>query len=738
MSYYAHTRENGEWQTVKEHLLGTADKARSFAIPQLKESAFLLGLLHDMGKYSDQFQQKLSGKSIHVDHSTYGAKEVFEAFGKTFYGILFAYAVAGHHSGLPDYGNEGINADQTTLRARMKKCVPDASAWKSDGITLNHSAAKKELREFFKSGMGRDEYEFAIRYLFSCLGDADSLDAESFCTGRNRISYNVDWDKYRRIVDRKLAAFNAVTQLQKARYTLQKQATGNIDDDSGIYLLDMPTGSGKTLCSLSLALRRAAKTGKKRIIYVIPYTTIIEQTADLFEDIMPDLPILEHHSGFDFDEEIAKKINAWDEMKAEDDDCSTADIMKQRTENWDAPFIITTNVQFFESIYSNKKGKLRKLHNMADSIIVFDEIHTLPVKYFAPCMRAIAQLTARYNSEAIFLTATMPDFEGLAQKFLGKNIRMYDLVKDKSDYRFFEKCELEYIDKADILSLLTPDKSALVVCNYKKDVEKLYSECPAREKYCLSTYITPNDRKEIIAKIRNSLELGRKPVVFSTSLIEAGVDLDFDCAFREIAGVDNILQTAGRCNRNGTEKKEESKVYIYRYQSPKSSLLGHRQEITAGIIADCGADKLTDRDCIKKYFDDLYEIANRPTNKKSHMNGCISGKADEESQRTTEDYRINFAKIAEEFRLIDSAAVAVVVPDDEIADVLKRESVYYDDRRKMQRHSASVSFGELKNLLICGAVTQREDGLFVLADKSLYSSETGLKCEPESGRGYLY
>ena len=501
-------------------------------------------------------------------------------------------------------------------------------------------------------------------------------------------------------MDRVFASFNAVTELQKERAVLQAQAMSNIGKDCGIYLLDMPTGSGKTLCSLDLAIERAAKMGKKRIIYVIPYTTVIEQTADEFGKILSDLPILEHHSNFDFDEDVAERFGAWNVLRADGDDCKIGDIMKQRAENWDAPFVITTNVQFFESIYSNKRSKLRKLHNMADSVIVFDEMHTLP----------------------IFLTATMPDFVGLAKRYLSKDIKMLDLVPDKRGYRVFDKCIFEYIGQANVPSLIDGTKSTLVVCNRKRDAEAMYSKCAVAEKYCLSTYLTPDDRKTIITEIRSSLARGDKPVVFSTSLIEAGVDLDFECVYRELAGIDNILQTAGRCNRNGARSKEESKVYIYSGQPPKSREIGDKASTTKGAISRYGANGLMSPECIKEYFDIFYEAS------KDGMKGKDMDDA----------YRIDFASIAEDFHLIDSIRLGVVIQDQDTKGILAMDKIPFEARRKLQRRSASVTFYELKALIGEGVIECKENGLYVLTEPGRYDRNTGLRVKEEGGQGIMW
>lgn len=728
--YYAHTREEGEWQTLKEHLTNTAEIASEFALPGLKESAKFMGLLHDLGKYSDEFQRRLTDEGIRVDHSTYGAKAAVKLIGeyKTL-GEIAADVIAGHHSGLPDLGTSGENENAGVLRERLKKDCPDASAWQTE-IEVDPQVFIKEMQEF-STRIGRfdkSDIAFLTRYFFSCITDADSLDAERFCTGKSRKSCVPDWRKYIEKLDAYLLGKSAETELQRARKTLQDQAKANISADKGIYLLDMPTGSGKTLCSMRLALERAAKTSKKRIIYVIPYTSIVEQTAQEFKNIFDDLPILEHHSEFDFNEDLAEGEKAWDLLRADDSDAKIGEIMKQHSENWDAPLIVTTNVQFFESIYSNKRSKLRKLHNMADSVIVFDEMHTLPIKFFAPCINAIKQLTAKYSAEAIFLTATMPDFAGLA-KMVGEELDVFDLIPDKTEYAKFDKCRFEFIGKQDFVPDIDGSESVLVVANTKKRTEELFDACTVPNKFCLSTYLTPADRSRKIATIREMLASDRpdRPVVFSTSLIEAGVDLDFDRVYRELIGPDGILQAAGRCNRNGRRSKAESIVSVFERDRAKSHEMASKQEIALGLIEDYGIEDIGSGYCMRKYFNALY---------KDMKNAMEMTK---QAEKKDHDYFRQFKSIAERFNLIDSSQVGIVIPCDEIRELLGCEFLDGAALKKLRRYAASVSIGEFRKMSEAGLVEDRGNGVFVLADENRYCYEKGgLRTGEEEGQGLFF
>ncbi len=760
--YYAHTLENRpkeEWQTLRTHLEETASRARNNSLPLYRELAYFAGLLHDMGKYQADFQGRLEGRYRYpIEHAFCGAQYLARNFPGNIIAVALEYAIAGHHSGLPDYGAGTDNADRPTLCGKLKRESEDVSAFERE---LSDLFVKKKCEAAFErtwDGMiktlklipGKESearrfyeyYTFMVRYLFSVLTDADFIDTEEFCRQCKRTALKADFEEAQRRLQEKMDSFRADTPVKRSRAALQKQAMDKIDQDSGIYLLNMPTGSGKTLCSLSLALKRLRKGNKKRIIYVIPYTSIIEQTAQEFKKIVGEesgrgacLEILEHHCNFDFDAlSVAdRQSSIWKGLDKEggEEGIRAENKLKAAAENWSAPVIVTTAVQFFESIYSNKKSRLRKLGNMADSILVFDEMHMLPVKYFQPCMSAIEQLTSYYNSEAIFLTATMPDFPALAEKYCAHKIPMLELIEDKRLFKDFYNSEIKWINTCSderLLQRAGESKSSLIVVNRKKKARELYQKAPGR-KYHLSTSMTPMDRQKCIKRIRADLEalrdgtLKEGVIVISTSLIEAGVDLDFSCVFRELAGVDNILQTAGRCNREG--RGEGCIVYVFQFDERISGELGVKGEIARGEMERRGANALRNPECIADYFDAVYYDKRLGI---TEMNFSKDQKYfGEELQK------FDFASYADRFRFIEEGSFSVVIPCEEIAQKLEQLRLGIPvPQRSLQPYAATVNLKEFEELFQLGAVKEY-GGVCVLEASVYYDKETGISLQSKNG-----
>lgn len=710
--YIGHTNEIGEEQPLCKHLQNTAVLASDNCIDEFKEFCFQIGLLHDIGKYGDDFQRRINGANISVDHSTRGAKAAIDdVFGRSALGYIAAYCIAGHHGGIPDGGTASDISDDITLSGRLRRESADYSAYKTEisPKKVSPDALNTALDKFTTNKDKLEAYAFMVRYFASCLTDADFIDTERFMrTGAER-GAKVDFKECLDRVNKRLSSFTPTTLLQKSRAKIQAQAYANANTDADIYLMNMPTGSGKTLCSIKIALEKAVIKGKKHIIYVIPYNSIIDQTVAVLEDMFDGCAdVVRHQSTFTYD-------------ISDESELTTQNVKRLACENWDAGIIVTTAVQFFESIYSNRSSKLRKLHNMADSIIVFDEAHLMPVSYMAPCIKAVSNITTLLHSKAIFLTATMPDFKALVDKY-GSGARVHELITDKQSFVNFKKCEFQnlgVISAEQLCESSQKNRSSLIVVNRKADAVQLY-EMLHGCKYHLSTYITGYDRMQTISSIKAAIESGEQVCVVSTSLIEAGVDLDFDAVYRETAGLDNILQTAGRCNREG--KKENCVAYVFTLDTNAQKNSDEKQSITKQLLKEF--EDITSPQCIESYYTRLY----------SHKDEEMSQKLI--SNEASKPTGLPFRTYAEEFNIIDSASYGVVVStSDESTELINRlhggdKSV----RRKLQLYSASVNISEFKSLLQQGAIKDFGTGLYVLENIDYYSSETGIST---TGKDYI-
>ncbi len=719
MEYIAH-REEMSLQTVKEHSENTATKAKDFAIEELKELIYNTALLHDIGKYQPAFQQRIWGADVKIPHALCGAKEIDSIYKHPIIAQIMKFCIAGHHSGLQDSGTLADTSNQITptLYRTLQSSTEDYSYYKKDlsPTELDYNQIVNFLQNHCKTPSDMvEKFDFVVRYCFSCLTDADSLDTEEFCSGEKRQKLQSDFVEALNSVDRQFSEFKPITALQKARSQLQAQVYEKVTDNTNIYFMNMPTGSGKTLCSLKFALTRAISTGKKRIIYVIPYNSIIDQTAELFESRFKMLNLLRHQSNFRY----------------EDEDDYTEDYKQwaiKSTENWDADFIITTSVQFFESIYKNKRGKLRKLHNMADSILIFDEAHLMPIDFLEPCVKGVANITRYLNSEAVFLTATMPNFTELITNRFGIDLAVSNLITDKSLFVHFKKCSYEYKTYTDEVSLLCDSDSAsrLIIVNSKKTAQQLYKQCSG-EAYHLSTYMTGTDRARVIRLIKTrvaELEYNysdnivipdeHKITVVSTSLIEAGVDLDFHSVYRELTGLDSVLQSGGRCNREG--KRSSGQVVVFEIKEQKSKPKPE-QSLTKALFRE-----YTDIDssgCIEEYYRRLFEIKSDAVSQNAIYH---------EGQRPHIQY---FRSYAERFNLIDDRAVSVVVPSDDYCKNIMEQCRHsgYLSIRKVQKYLVSISFAEFESLFKQGVLADYKSGVFFLTNTDYYDRDLGITFE---------
>ena len=707
--YIAHTKQNSDTvQTVKEHSLNTASMAETFAIEPFKALAYNTGLFHDIGKYQPSFQKRISGENIQVDHARCGAKEIFN--NKNPDAILQAYCISGHHTGIPDGGLPIDNEDDITLTGLMQRTFEDCSAYKQD--LPAPKICNNIISNALKNCTSKDEiiqnYAFLTRYIFSCLTDADSLDTAKFCDDVQNTELTSDFRKCLDDINTYIKNFHPVTNLQRTRSLLQEQVYSN-NTDADIYLMNMPTGSGKTICSMKFALEKAIKLNKRRIIYVIPYNSIIDQTATIFENIFKDhAHILRHQSSYSIDDEAYPT----DYKK----------LVKKTEENWNAQIIITTSVQFFESIYKNKRKQLRKFHNMANSIIIFDEAHMMPIEYLKPCLTAVAMITQYLNSKAVFLTATMPDFKKKFEQWAPTRT-IENLVRTTTIFPMFHKGtfkNMEKINADNLISDIHQQSASLIVVNKRKTARELFEKISFGKKFHLSTYMTMYDRERVIKTIKKELEKlyddfpnlsavpdDRKIIVISTSLIEAGIDLDFQTVYRELSGLDHILQTGGRCNREGKRKNAEIKIFEF------PDMLKHKEEdITENLLQKYGAN-IESVDCIREYYDRLYSIK-----KDKIENGCI---------KANNLLNIPFTQYSQNFNLIPEQSISVVINQTaECADLISNLSTKgYTDYRKLQKYTCSVYENELKDMLARGLIKEY-NGIYLLTDNNYYDTDTGI------------
>ncbi len=716
--YLAHISEDHtRTQTVREHLENTAALAAEFARPfGGEEAARLSGLLHDIGKYSRGFQERLHGGRV-VDHSTAGA-QVSQKLRQT----SAAFAIAGHHGGIPDGGSRTDTAGQATLFGRLKRALPDCSAWQSE-IRLPQGPVRHP--DFLRHSSPFAQF-FYTRMLYSCLVDADYQDTETFMRGSAAPrGGHASLPELLALLERYIEAqgwWNATTPLNQKRSEILKACFAKgASFPQGLYTLTVPTGGGKTVASLAFAFSMAVKLQMQRVIYVIPYTSIIDQTAGKFQEILGAENVLEHHSGAEYlmqtDAANGSSLSVYRKVLA--------------TENWDVPVVVTTAVQFFESLYANRSSRCRKLHNIAQSVVIFDEAQTLPVPYLRPCVAAIAELVQHYGVTAVLCTATQPKLAPLFQESGG--LTAQEICPDRQALSgFFRRATFQNagtLNEEALANELGAARQVLCVVNRRKTAQALYQSLPREGSFCLTTLLCPASRKQKIAEIRTRLAQGLSCRVVSTSLIEAGVDLDFPAAWREEAGLDSILQAAGRCNREGRRPPEQSLVKIFRLEGAEPlSLL--RTNIAALHAAEKKHSDLASPSAADTYFDYFLKLKGRNELDRQQILKSI-----EEGHCGSV---FPFAHVADSFRLIDSPTTAIYLPIGEGAGLVNQLRAGLHEKglyRKLGQYAVSVYPQHLEALEAAGAVERLDSGCYVLTRTDCYDPDTGLQLEVEGGVG---
>jgi CRISPR-associated helicase Cas3/CRISPR-associated endonuclease Cas3-HD len=736
-TYYAHTKEDSithkllpkeEWQPLIDHLIEVADLAEKYAKKfGAGRLGRILGLSHDIGKYSDAFQKRLEGSGEKVDHATAGAQQVFKTYSSKLANIL-AYIVAGHHGGLPD-GNKG---DPRNLPERLHKSdLPGYGDYLSE-VTL------PELRPEDLAALPRLQkdteafsLQFFIRMLYSCLVDADYSDTEAFMNPAHAELRKQDYSikdllpkmKAKEAELKKKGEDNP-SQINQTRSDILNQCIAKAASKPGFYTLTVPTGGGKTFSSLAFGFYHADQHNKDRLIYVIPYTSIIEQNAQIFRETLGDEAVLEHHSNFEYPE------GNFDEWQDEEKKHRLA------TENWDKPVIVTTAVQFFESLFASKGSRCRKLHRLTNSVIILDEAQLMPIDKLKPCLYALSELVQNYGATVVFCTATQPSIHHLMPA--GTHIEEIMPAPEELQ-KLFKRVQIKSRGSMTDDTLAHEIKQvnqALIIVNTRKHARLLYdklAETAPEGLYHLSARMCPKHRKKVLDQVRECLCQKKVCRVVSTQLIEAGVDVDFPRVYRAVAGLDSIAQAAGRCNREG-KLRDMGQVMVFEPEShgmPKcfEMVSGH----TRGIIRrlpEFGGDLLS-LEAIRAYFLDCFGV-NEDQLDTLQILSRIKKSMDKASCRPGQVWlQIPFSEIATDFYLIDSSTKSLVVPYDEdairIMDRVRRSFFTLQDARLLQPYTVQVYAFELQAMQRENMIEQIGEHLLFLRDESFYSDLFGLR-----------
>lgn len=754
-------------ESLREHLEATSALAERFASKiGYPQTARLVAQNHDLGKASREFQRYLAEsagdseedpddnapahrarRARGPDHSTAGARNLAETVVpapkgdiSSSFGAFLAYAVAGHHAGLPDGKIGGSN--ESSLESRLSgKSIPE---WKRfaeatlppeifEKILPGSERFKKIYKEILSLLGNRDGFKisFGIRMIFSCLTDADFLATENFMNAGNaQLRGGVPADTIPQL-EKRLAAYlkkfdGNASPIGKIRNEIRADCLAAAELPPGLFTLTVPTGGGKTLSSLAFALKHARLHGLERVIYVIPYTSIIEQNAAVFADALGGENVLEHHCNAEFD-----------------DDAGNDDTRKKlAAENWNAPIVATTAVQFYESLFSHKPSRCRKLHNIAKSVVILDEAQTLPIPFLKPCLRAIDELAQNYGTTVVLCTATQPavDSEKLSGGLRGNAHKIREIISpNRNLHERLRRVSVSKIagtlDDDALAEKILRERRTLAIVNTRRHAralfEKLQSCVPDAERsglFHLSAQMCPAHRRDILNAIKSRLGENAPCRVVSTQLIEAGVDIDFPCVFRAAAGIDSIAQSAGRCNREGKIGGNGGRVFIFEPKTPAPpGFLRTAAECGKEALATVGADPISHK-TVSKYFDLVYW-------KKSE-----SGELDREKILSdlliyqNDALTFKFRTCGEKFKLIDDNQKTILVPYGNAGEALcERLRAAFDPAeqkllsRKLRQYAVSVPEPVFAQAIAAGTATIVHDRFAVLENAAMnYSQDVGI------------
>ena len=695
-------------QSNEEHLSGVANLAEKFANEfGMGSWGRVLGLLHDKGKERKAFQdyiKKNSGYDSTIQyptehtHAFVGGVIAKSLYGKTATDLLCNQIVS-HHTGLHDYYEmDGI----------LNKEIPLGVNQSVEKIGLNKPPFAPDFKDF----------NHLSRMLFSCLVDADYLDTELFMdeeSARKRIN-DIKLESLLPLLETyidNLQTSSAESEVNAIRRLVQERCVSTADMAKGFYSLTVPTGGGKTLSSLVWALRHAVHNGMKRIIIAIPYTSIIVQTASILKKIFGEESVLEHHSNFD-PQSVKKEFR----HKA-----------KLATENWDYPIVVTTNVQLFESMFSNKPSDCRKLHNIANSVIILDEVQTLPTDYLQPIVDALKSYQRMFGISVLFTTASQPVLSGLIEgcnpqaAFQGIDNITEIIPKEYVLHERLRRVRLD-IDNTgstydEIANRLLRHDKVLCIVNTRNDAREIFERLPKEGLTIhLSRMMCPRHVSKAIQEIKQALSDNSETVirVVATQLIEAGVDIDFPVVYRQEAGLDSILQAAGRCNREG--KLDIATTYVFSL-SVEHKLYGSIIDANNARLNMVNVNDWFAPETMTEYFRQLY---------------CRKGTFDKKDLKTLlyKPTEMCFAEAAKEFKLIEETGKTVYVNMDdslELVERLKSDGITYSLMKQLSQYSVNIHERDFQKLLSDGAIEEVIDGIYVVNDRAQYDENIGLRLD---------
>jgi CRISPR-associated endonuclease/helicase Cas3 len=547
------------------------------------------------------------------------------------------------------------------------------------------------------------DVSFWIRMLYSCLVDADFLDTENFmnagkAAARSQYPELSELAKcFFEKLDAKQKAVNN-TEVNRIRAEIRVACEQAASLPPGLFSLNVPTGGGKTLSGTAFALRHAFNHGLKRIIYVIPYTSIIEQTADVLRDFFGKENVVEHHSNFDPDKETQQSRLA--------------------TENWDAPIIVTTNVQFFESLYAHRSSRCRKLHNIAQSVVILDEVQLLPPHLLLPCVEAMRQLVTHYSVSLVLSTATQPAVPGL------DNIR--EIIPPEMDlYRRLKRTDIVVPKNRqvrqtweEIAEELKGHEQVLCIVNTRRDCRALHALMLPEGSIHLSATMCGEHRSRVIAAIKALLFAGLPVRVISTQLVEAGVDIDFPVVYRAFTGLSSIAQAAGRCNREGSAQLGRVVVFMPPKPAPRGELR-KAEDVLINLLEDDDFD-VESQESYPIFFKRFYDAQN---DLGTEFKGWLT--------KDARDFQFQFREAAAAFNMIDDQASATVIVryggNDSLITSLRVAGPKRGIMRRLQRYTVNIPRRALMELIARGFVEEMHPGIYVQAElSSLYSKVFGL------------